>query len=155
MTETSKSLPEINVARSEARRLVAGRGMFLDNITLPRLVHLAFVRSPIAHGLINNVELEQAKVMPGVVGVMVAADFAPLISEIPQTRLDNLPGHSSPPQLPLVEKHIRHQGEPIVVVAAETLLQAEDAAASIHLEYNELPVISRSYFYFRGYVIAI
>ena len=98
MTETFKSLPEINVARLEARRLVAGRGMFLDNITLPHLVHLAFVRSPIAHGLINNVELEQAKAMPGVVGIMVAADYAPLISEIPQTRLDNLPGHRSPPQ---------------------------------------------------------
>ena len=80
--------------------------------------------------------------MPGVVGVMVAADYAPLISEIPQTRLDNLPEHRSPPQLPLVEKHIRHQGEPLVVVAAETILQAEDAAASIHLEYDELPVIS-------------
>ena len=142
MTETSKSLPEINVPRSEARRLVAGGGMFLDDITLPRLAHLAFVRSTIAHGLINNVELEQAKVMPGVVGVMVAADYTPLISEIPQTRLDNMPGHSSPQQLPLVEKHIRHQGEPIVVVAAETQLQAEDAAAAVHLEYTELPVIS-------------
>ena len=62
MTETSNSLPEINVARSEARRLVTGRGKFIDNITLPHLVHLAFVRSPIAHGLINNMELEQAKV---------------------------------------------------------------------------------------------
>ena len=65
MTLSPISPRETNVARSEARRLVAGRGKFIDNITLPGLLYLSFVRSPIAHGLIKNVEIEQANTMPG------------------------------------------------------------------------------------------
>ena len=142
MTLSPISPRETSVARSEARRLVAGRGKFIDNITLPGLLYLSFVRSPIAHGLIKNVEIEQANTMPGVARVMTASDYAPLISEIPKTKLETMPGHNSPAQLPLVDRHVRYQGEPVVVIAAETQLQAEDAAAAVNLEYTELPVIS-------------
>ena len=142
MTLSPISPRETSVARSEARRLVAGRGKFIDNITLPGLLYLSFVRSPIAHGLIKNVEIEQANTMPGVARVMTASDYAPLISEIPKTKLETMPGHNSPAQLPLVDRHVRYHGEPVVVIAAETQLQAEDAAAAVNLEYTELPVIS-------------
>ena len=64
------------------------------------------------------------------------------IYAIPQTKLDTMPSHISPPQLPLAGKVVRFQGEPVAVIAADTLLQAEDAAAAIHVEYDHLPVVS-------------
>ena len=142
MCDPESGSPPKNVPRTEARRLLVGRGRFIDTLTLPRLLHLAFVRSPVAHATLNHVEVEEAKSMPGIARVMVGAQFSPFIAEIPKTKLDTIPGYNSPSQPPLVENHIRYQGEPVAVVAAETLAQAEDAAAKIRLDYSELPPVS-------------
>jgi len=78
--------------------------------------------------------------MPGVEAVLTAEEVAPLISETPVTKLDIMPGHVSPAQPPLADGLVRFQGEPLAVVAAETLYQAEDAAAAISVSYTEFPV---------------
>ena len=110
-----------DIPRTESGRLLTGRGRFIDTIVLPRMLHLAFLRSPVAHATLDEVDVTLARGKPGVVGAFNADDFAPLIAEMPQTKLATLPDHISPPQPPLVSDTIRHQGEPIAVVAAENL----------------------------------
>ena len=103
---------------------------------------MAFVRSPVAHARLIKIETQKARTMPGVAAVMTAAEYAPLIAEVPQTKLEHLPEHNSPPQPPLVEDHIRYQGEPVAVVAAETVFQAEDAKGEISMDYKEKPAVT-------------
>ncbi|MEE2760056.1 MAG: xanthine dehydrogenase family protein molybdopterin-binding subunit [Pseudomonadota bacterium] len=131
-----------NIPRSESLRLLTGRGQFIHSVALPRMLHLAFVRSPVAHANIGLIDSVAAAGLPGVAAIYTASDFGPIIAEIPQTKLDTMPSHISPPQLPLAGKVVRFQGEPVAVIAADTLLQAEDAAAAIHVEYDHLPVVS-------------
>ena len=135
MTEDSTN----RIPRSEATRLLMGRGRFLDSVSPPHMLHLAFVRSPVAHAKLTKVDVSTAMAMPGVVGVFRAEDFATVMAEIPQTKLDTMPGHVSPPQPPLVAETIRYQGEPVAVVAAETLARAVDAAEVVTLDYETLP----------------
>ena len=142
MCDSESGSTSKNVPRTEAGRLLVGRGRFIDTLILPRLLHLAFVRSPVAHATLNQIEVEEAKSMPGVARVIVGTQISPLIADIPKTKLDTIPEHNSPFQPPLVENHIRYQGEPVAIVAAETLAQAEDAAAKIRLDYRELPPVS-------------
>lgn len=128
--------------REEATRLTMGRGRFVDTITLPRMLHLAFVRSPVAHARLINIDTSIAASMPGVVRVFRALEFAPFIADMPQTKLDMMPGHVSPQQAPLAIETIRFQGEPLAAVAAETLAQALDAAEAINVEYEDHPAIA-------------
>ena len=65
-----------SLSRASARRTVAGRGMYTDDISLPRTAHSAFVRSPYAHAWIRNVDTEAAAVLPGVLLVMTGAELA-------------------------------------------------------------------------------
>jgi len=131
-----------NVPRTESARLLTGRGRFIHAVSLPRMLHLAFLRSPVAHANIGLIDTAAAAGLPGVEAIYTASDFASILAEIPQTKLDTMPGHVSPPQPPLAAEVVRFQGEPVVVVAADTLLRAEDAVATIHVEYNPLPAVS-------------
>jgi len=74
--------------------------------------------------------------MPGVAAVFTAGTFAPYIAEIPRTTLDFMPGHVSPEQLPLADRSVRFQGEPVVAVAADSLAQAQDAADAVSVHYQ-------------------
>ncbi len=142
MADTQATIQPASIPRSEADRLVTGRGRFVDTISLPHMLHLAFVRSPVAHGKLVSVETTAAASMPGVSAVFTASDFEPVVAEIPQTKLAIMPGHVSPPQPPLAHQTIRFQGEPVAVVAAETAMQAQDAAAAITMELEELPPVA-------------
>lgn len=124
--------------RRETRRLVAGRGVFTGDIALPRMAHVAFLRSPHAHARIVRIDSAAARAMPGVLRVAAAADLAAVCKPM-QTAMANAPDHVSPPQSPLADGVARWQGEPVVAVAAETQAAAEDAVEAIEIAWEELP----------------
>ena len=130
-----------SVPRPNAPRLAAGRGRYIDDIQLPRMVHLAFVRSPYAHARLGEIDIEAASAMPGVVRIFTGADIAEICTPW-QGIAAHLPGLRSPPQYPMVVERAVWQGEPAVAVIAETRAQAEDAAEAVIIDWEPLPVMA-------------
>jgi len=125
------------VTRPNARRFVAGRGKYTDDFAFPRLLQIAYVRSPYAHARILGVDTKSAATMPGVVRVFIGADIAALCT--PMTTIANhLPAYKSTTQQPLAIDRVTWQGEAVAAVVAETRAEAEDAADTITVEYEEL-----------------
>jgi aerobic carbon-monoxide dehydrogenase large subunit len=130
-----------SVPRREDRRLITGKGRYVDDITYPGMAHLAFVRSDFAHAAIVSVDLEDARRLPGVIGAFGANDLgaaagAPIAQAIPSPHLKQSRTYS-----PLAKNEVCHVGVPIAVIAAETRSIAEDAAALVRVEYKKLPAI--------------
>ncbi len=125
------------VPRADAKRLLEGRGKFVDDIAHSRLVHAAFVRSPVAHGRITAIDTEQARKVPGVKAIFTGADFVDHVEPYVGV-LSHLVGLRSAPQMPLAVDIARWQGEPIVMVIATSRAVAEDAADLIHVDIEEL-----------------
>ncbi len=124
--------------RPSARRLVQGQGCYVDDIELPRMTHVVFWRSPVAHCRITGINTEFAKRMPGVVlvadGPMIAKICKPWVAT-----LGHLVGMKSAPQYPLAIDRACWQGEPVVAIVAETRAQAEDAMAYLQVSWELLP----------------
>lgn len=128
-------------ARPSARRLVQGQGQYVDDIELPRMAHVVFWRSPVAHCRILRIHADEARRMPGVVMVADGHDIAKVCKPWVAT-LAHLAGMKSAPQYPLALERACWQGEPVVAVVAETREQAEDALQRIDVEYERLqPVV--------------
>lgn len=130
------------VTRTGARRAVAGRGTYTDDISLPRMVHAAFVRSPHAHARIVRVKTDAARRAPGVVLVMTGAELAKMCTAPWVGTLTCFPGMKSAPQYPMAVDRACWQGEPVVMVVAQTRALAEDAAELVEIEWQELPVVA-------------
>ena len=130
-----------SVERPNIGRLAQGRGTYIDDLQLPRMVHLAFLRSPYAHADILSIDAAEARQLPGVVRVITADDIAGYCTPWVGV-LDHLKGIKSAPQYPLAPGRACWQGEPIVAVAAESRAIAEDAVERIHVEYKELPAVA-------------
>jgi carbon-monoxide dehydrogenase large subunit len=130
-----------SLSRANAKRLLAGRGVYLDDLRLPRLLHLAFLRSPHAHARIVSLETSEASRAPGVVRVVTAKNLAgrclPWVGV-----LTHLKGLKSAPQHPLAEGRVTWQGEPVAAVAAASRAEAEDAVNLIRAEWEELPPVT-------------
>ncbi|MFT7146718.1 MAG: carbon-monoxide dehydrogenase large subunit, partial [Yoonia sp.] len=126
--------------RADASRLLQGRGRFVDDITLPRMVHAAFVRSPHAHARILSIDTSEARTMPGVVAIYDGAELAESVTPYVGI-LTHLVGLRSAPQYPLAVDVARWQGEPIVMVIATSRALAEDAAELVIVDYEELPAV--------------
>ena len=126
-----------SVPRPNARRLLRGQGQYVDDVRLPRMVHMAFVRSPYAHARILAIDAAAARAMPGVVRVVTAADLAGRCTPWVGT-LAHFAGLKSAPQHPLAPDRATWQGEAVAAVLAETRAQAEDAAALVLVEWEEL-----------------
>ena len=124
--------------RADAARLLQGRGRFVDDVSLPRMVHAAFVRAPHAHARILSIDVDEARAMPGVVAVYTGADLAEHVTPYVGT-LTHLAGLRSAPQHPLAVDRIRWHGEPVVMVVAASRALAEDACELVVAEYEELP----------------
>jgi aerobic carbon-monoxide dehydrogenase large subunit len=125
------------VARVEDRPLVVGRGSYVDNLRPPEIadaVHVTFVRSPVAHARIRSVDIDEARRAPGVVAVLTGADVS--IPPIPP-----VVGPEAMAQPCLATDLVRYVGEPVAVVLAESAASGEDAAASVHVEYDALPAV--------------
>ena len=127
------------LSRSGARRAVAGRGKYTDDISLPRTVHAAFVRSPYAHAKIVRIDTAVAAAQPGVVLVMTGAELAERCTGPWVGTLTCFEGMKSAPQYPMAVDRACWQGEQAVMVVAGTRAQAEDAAELVEIEWQELP----------------
>ena len=127
--------------RANAKRLLAGRGRYVDDIRLPRLAHIAFVRSPHAHARIAAIQASVAEQSAGVVRVVTGREVAGLCQ--PYTGvLTHIKGMRSAPQYPLALERACWQGEPVVAVVAESRAQAEDAAQRVAIDWVELPAVT-------------
>jgi carbon-monoxide dehydrogenase large subunit len=129
-----------SVPRPNAARLLQGRGAFTDDLRFPRLAHVVFFRSPHAHARIKRLDFKAASRAPGVIAVLdgraVAEYCTPWVAV-----LAHLKGIKSPPQHALAIERACWQGEPVAAVVAESRSQAEDAAALIEAEWEELPAV--------------
>jgi len=128
------------VKRGDDPRLLTGRGRYVDDVTLPRMVHAAFVRSVHAHARLVHVELDRARRAPGVVGVLTGDAVATLCKPYRGVLL-HYKGMKTGAMRPLAVDRVRYVGEPIVAVAAESRAAADDAAALIEVEYEPLPAV--------------
>ena len=125
-----------SIPRREDHRLFTGRGQFIADLMLPHMLHAVFVRSPVAHARIHSVDLSRAAAAPGVAFVIGGAELARLLPPVPDTQL-SLPSKWTAlvqhkfinPQQPLLaHDKVRHVGEAVAVIVAESRYAAEDAA---------------------------
>ena len=105
--------------RPNIERLTEGRGQYVDDIELPRMAHVVFWRSPVAHARITRIERDFARMMPGVLAVYDGADLATVCKPWVAT-LSHLAGIKSAPQYPMAIERACWQGEPVVAVVANT-----------------------------------
>jgi carbon-monoxide dehydrogenase large subunit len=126
--------------RKEDARLITGQTNWTDNITLPGLLHVAYLRSPHAHARIVSVDTSGARDQPGVVAAFSGADFAgeqgSLPCAWPVTEDIVIPAHP-----PMATEEVRYVGEAVACVVARDRYAAADALASIDVEYEPLPPV--------------
>src|SRR3954452_20830436 len=130
-----------SVPRPNLTRLTEGRGQYVSDVTLPRMAHVAFVRSPHAHARIVSIETEAAKKAPGVIAVVTGPELAAVITPWVGV-LTHLKGIKSAPQHAIAIERACWQGEAVCGVVAKTRAQAEDACELIEVTYQELPVVT-------------
>ena len=134
------------IRRREDPRLISGAARYTDDITLPGMLHAAILRSPHAHARIAGIETARAKSAPGVVAVFTSED-------IDSSGAAGLPCgwlvtdvHGQPMKEPkhpiLAAGKVRHVGDPVAAVVAETPAQAQDAAEHMRVAYEPLPCVT-------------
>ncbi len=129
------------VARPNVRRLIHGKGRYTDDISVPHMLHVAFVRSPYGHARILNIDTVAAAAAGGVVGIVTGADLADICQPMHAVAAHR-PGHKSAVQHVLAVDRACFQGEPVVAVVATSRAEAEDAAELVAIEWEELPVVT-------------
>ncbi len=141
----TKTLIGQRVLRNEDPRLLTGQAQFVDDVEIPGLLHAAFLRSDYAHARLLGIDVSAARQRPGVVAVFTAEDMGddwqpgpPLVSP-PPTAKDVL--FYSRRQVPLVKDKVRHAGEAIAVVIAESRYIAEDAVEDIVVDLEPLEAV--------------
>lgn len=125
------------VQRLEDPRLLKGSGRYTADIKLPNLAHVAFWRSNVAHAKIVSINAEAARALPGVVGVFAAEHLDALVK--PLSAVSQTQGAISTPIVALAQGKVRHVGEPVVAVVAESRYIAEDAVELIEVILQSLP----------------
>ncbi|WP_298240832.1 xanthine dehydrogenase family protein molybdopterin-binding subunit [uncultured Bradyrhizobium sp.] len=129
-----------SVPRPNAKRLLAGRGRYISDLKLPRMLHAAFLRSPHAHAKIASIKADAARAYEGVHLVATGADLAKICTPWTGT-LDHFKGMNSAPQWPLPLDRVVWAGQAVVAVVAESRAIAEDALELIDVDYEDLPVV--------------
>jgi carbon-monoxide dehydrogenase large subunit len=138
----TRGAPQVgrSIPRPNARRLLQGKGRFVADKSLPRMLHAAFLRSPHAHARITSLDLSAARGMPGVVaaysGTDIAAHVAPFVGV-----LTHMTGMQSPPQPALAVGVTHWQGEAVAMIVAQSRAEAEDAVAVVEVDYAPLPPV--------------
>lgn len=122
--------------RKEDQRLITGRTRWTDNIVLPGMVHLSMVRSPFAAATITGIDVDEAKSLPGVVGVWTGKDFADEQGGLP-CAWPITEDQKAPVHLPIADEQVNFAGEIVAVVAARTAAAARDAAELVDVDYDE------------------
>ena len=129
--------------RREDIRFLTGEGNYTDDINVNGQAYVYFLRSDVAHGTLNGVDTSAADGMPGVVRIFTGADFEAVGSIPCGWQVTDKHGEvmQEPRHPVLAHGKVRHVGEPIAAVVAETLEQARDAAEAIVLDISELPAV--------------
>jgi carbon-monoxide dehydrogenase large subunit len=131
-----RSVPRPNLAR-----LMQGRGQYVSDMSLPRMAHVAFVRSPYAHARILGIDAAAARAAPGVVAIVTGGELAKVCTPWVGV-LGHLKGLKSAPQHPIAVDRACWVGEAVAAVVAATRAEAEDAAALVDVAYHELFVVA-------------
>jgi aerobic carbon-monoxide dehydrogenase large subunit len=131
-----RSVPRPNLAR-----LTQGRGQYVSDVTLPRMAHVAFVRSPYAHARITAIDTAAARKSPGVIAVVTGAELAKVITPWVGV-LTHLKGIKSAPQHAIAVDRACWQGEAVCAVVARSRAEAEDACELVEIGYQELPAVT-------------
>lgn len=140
MEEMTPRLIGARVHRKEDRRLVTGRGSYVDDCHQTGTLHAAFLRSPYAHALIRDLDVSVAREVAGVATVFVATDLSAHVKPVrAASKMQEYKETSFPP---LAIDKVRHVGQAVAVVIAESRYIAEDALEAIHVNYESLPVVS-------------
>jgi carbon-monoxide dehydrogenase large subunit len=138
-----------SLRRREDRRLLTGEGQFVADIVLPGMLHAVFVRSPLAHARIRAIDLTDAAAMAGVRLALGGPELLRLLPPVPEGQL-SLPRKWTTtvqhkflnPQQPLLaHDKVRHVGEAVAVIVADSRYEAEDAAELVRLDLDELPAV--------------
>ena len=129
------------IERTEDLRFLRGRGTYVADVNRPGQLYAVILRSSVAHGKINAIDVSRAMQLPGVRHVVVGADLGTVVPRIP-LRLQPLPQLEVFHQPMLADGKVRYVGEPIAVVLADTPGIAEDALDHIDLDIEPLPAIT-------------
>ncbi|HEY6383736.1 MAG TPA: xanthine dehydrogenase family protein molybdopterin-binding subunit [Pseudolabrys sp.] len=130
-----------SVPRPNLQRLSQGRGQYVSDVNLPRMAHVAYVRSPHAHARIVKIATEGAKKAPGVIAVVTGPELVKVMTPWVGV-LTHLKGLKSAPQSPLAVDRACWQGEAVCAVVARTRAEAEDACELVEVRYEELPPVT-------------
>ncbi len=146
---TERSSIGASPRRREDARFLTGQGAYLDDLRFPDLAHAVLLRSPHAHARIAAIDTAHARATPGVRVVLTAADvhadgLQPLLPTV--HRQSRRPANLSPslPQPLLAGERVRHVGEAVALIVADTHAQALDAAELVAVEYDPLPSVTDS-----------
>src|SRR6187549_1085036 len=119
--------------RVEDNRFIRGKGNYVDDVVLPGMLHLEFLRSPLAHARIKSIDTSRAEAVPGVVAVVTGELMA-------QHNLAWMPTLSGDTQAVLATDKVRFQGQEVAAVIAESVYIAKDAVELIDVDYDALGV---------------
>jgi len=145
MTDMSNSPIGKPLLRREDARFLTGAGQYTDDVVLPHQSYGFFLRSPYAHARIKSINLDKAKAAPGVINIFTGADLAEAkVGGLPCgwliTSKDGTP-MKEPPHPVLAQGKVRHVGDQVALVVADSVAQAKDAAELIVVDYEELPAV--------------
>ena len=140
--------------RKEDLRFVTGQGCFSDDVNLPGQAYAVMVRSPHAHARIRSIDAGKALAVPGVIAVLTGRDlladgvkpiphrpFSPHPADIPLVNTDGSPMFTAP-HYPLAIDKVRHVGEALAIVIAETVAAAKDGSEWVNVDYELLPAVT-------------
>ena len=128
-----------SVKRVEDKRFLTGQGSYTDDIKIPNMTHAFILRSPYAHAIVNSIDTRAAAEMEGVIAIYTGADIPETIAGVPcgwQVDFKNGDTMKEPPHPLLVRKKVRHVGDGVAIVIANTKTQAKDASEHIVVDYD-------------------
>src|SRR5580692_4458787 len=144
MTASTQDPPAVELGKARRRkedaRLITGQTNWTDNIVLPGLLHMAFLRSPHAHAKITRVDVSAARSQPGVIAAFSGADFADEQGSLP-CAWPVTPDIVIPAHPPMAVDEVRYVGEAVACVVARDRYAAADALAAIEIDYDQLPPV--------------
>jgi aerobic carbon-monoxide dehydrogenase large subunit len=127
----------LSLKRREDRRLLTGRGRYVDDVRLPDLLHAAIVRSPYAHARIEETDARRAVACPGVVAVLTVADLPECVGAVPPLVTSTRFRPYAQPAI--AGPKVRYAGEAVAIVVADGAARAVDAAEAVDVRYAVLP----------------
>jgi carbon-monoxide dehydrogenase large subunit len=131
-----------SIKRSEDPRILTGAGRYVDDIKLPGMLHAAFVRSPLAHGLVLSVDVSAARALPGVVAVLTGAELEAMTVPGPDPMAALFGAAGPTPEFTLLATDkVRLMGDPVAIVIAESRYLAEDGCELVEVDYEDLPPV--------------